>query len=357
MSRATDFAFGTNVNNPQFQPFTGRSMATAQSNPVRNVNRSFLINRDTTRQQFSGIPNNEVRLAFATPQSFNNCEIALVKASIYKSWFNITEAIGNNTFSYKIPDNPAVPSSYIEVFMTLPDGIYEVSDINNALHADMKSRGYYFQADSPGGTIPLPDIYPIEIVADPVRYRASIKTLPLFPAPDDPTQVPPTSHYVWTADPTTTVPYHAGIIIPSSIYGSSANAGGNNNFHSSMGRVLGFSPGTYPPNATDDDLQVTTVGDFTPEITLQNNILFQCNLANEISNNSYAQALSQYDPVGKSGQQMQFEDQNPTYHKMNDGLAPYISVVVTDEHNIPLIMQDPIMTVTISIRQVSPLST
>jgi hypothetical protein len=337
------------------QPFTGHSMATAQTNPRRNISRVFTLNRDTTRRQFSGIPNNEVRLAFATPQSFKDCEVALVKASIYKSWFNITEAIGNNTFSYKIPDNAAVPSSYIEVFMTLPDGIYSIPDINASLHADMKSRGYYFQADS--GTIPLPDIYPIEIVADPITYRVSIKTLPLFPAPDDPTQVPPTSHYVWTADPVTTVPYHAGIIISSSIFGSGANAGGFDIFHSSMGRVLGFSPGTYPPNATDDDTQVTSTGTFIPEITLQNQILFQCNLANEISNNSYAQLLSQYIPTGSSGEPLEFQDQNLSYHQMNDGLVPYISVVVTDEHNIPLIVQDPVMSVTVHVREIVPRST
>lgn len=355
MSRAVDFNFGTNGNNPQFQPFTGRSMATAQTNPIRNVNRSFLINRDTTRQQFSGIPNNEVRLAFATPQSFKDCEIALVKASVYKSWFNITEALGNNTFSYRIPDDPVNPGIFIEVNMTLPDGIYEIQDINAALHADMKSRGYYFQAD--GGTVALPDVYPIELVADPVRYRVSIKTLPLSPAPDDPASIPPSAVYKWTADPTTTIPFHPGIIIASSIFGSGANAGGSNNFHSSMGRVLGFSPGTYPPNSTDDPFQITTVGDYSPEVTLQNNLLFQCNLANEIANNTYAQCLSQYVPRGLSGQLLEFEDQNPTYHKMNNGLVPYISVWITDEHNIPMVIQDPIMCVTISIREIAPRST
>jgi len=57
------------------------------------------------------------------------------------SWRNVSSALGNNTFQYYIPNSSNVQTAYT---VTLSDGFYQVSDINNALQATMKTNGHYW---------------------------------------------------------------------------------------------------------------------------------------------------------------------------------------------------------------------
>lgn len=312
--------------------------------------RTFFLNRDTTFQAPSGqsIPYNEVRMPFGTPQAFNNCEICLTKATLYYSWFNVTSIIGNTSFTYSIPISITNSSLRTTYTVTLSDGLYGEEDIEKALHADMKTRGFYFKPVAEGST--LPDIYPIRIQADPVFYRTKITTLPIFPPPDPTGSDITMPDYYWVADKTSTVLYHPQLVIPSSTFGAEAVAGGNSNRNSSISRMLGFAPGSYPLTETISPSQVT-LGTFSPVMTLQNLLMFNCNLANEPSMTLYNQCLSQFIPSGSSGVQLEFADPTPTWHQISDGMISYISVFVTDEHNLPYVMNDPIMCVTVQVRE------
>lgn len=287
---------------------------------------------------------NRVRLSFGSAQSFTNCEISLTKSNLYNSWYNVSALLGNNKISYIMP----ITAGPVTVNLTLPDGTYQIADINKFIQADLASRKYFFKPVSPGGAANAVPIYPINIVADPVTYRVSIQVLPLSPPPNPTYQTggdPP--DYSWallSTESSTLVPQ---VIIPN--VSAQANAGGNSNMQSSMSRVLGFDPGTYP--STNDGSILSVTGTYTPTVTLQNLIMFQCNLANDPNMVNYSNVIGQFIPKGSSGDLMEFEDQNPSWHPVSDTMFNYIEVWITDEHNLPIQVLDPIMTVSCQVRQ------
>lgn len=294
--------------------------------------------------QAQGLALNHVQLYFGAPQSFTNCEISLTKSNLYNSWYNISAALGNNQISYIMP----ITGGPVTVNLTLPDGTYQISDINAFVQADLAARKYFFKPVSPGGAANAVPIYPITISADPITYRVAIQVLPLSPPPNPTYQTggdPP--DYSWALNNS-----EASTLVPQVIIANvspQANAGGNSNMQSSMGRVLGFAPGTYPSTNNGTILSVT--GGYTPTITLQNLIMFQCNLANDPNMVSYSNVIGQFIPKGSSGDLMEFQDQNPSWHPVADNMYNYIDVWITDEHNLPINVLDPIMTVSCQVRQ------
>ena len=68
-------------------------------------------------------------------------EMSINQVTIPYSWRNVTAALGNNTFSYYLPNSSNVQTAYT---VTLSDGFYTLSDINNALQATMKTNGHYW---------------------------------------------------------------------------------------------------------------------------------------------------------------------------------------------------------------------
>lgn len=63
-------------------------------------------------------------------------ELALIKANLWYSWYNISASKGNNTFRY---NNGVSWSGTI----TIPDGQYTIGQINSYLHDVMKANGDY----------------------------------------------------------------------------------------------------------------------------------------------------------------------------------------------------------------------
>lgn len=63
------------------------------------------------------------------------------QVTIPYSWRNVTATLGNNTFSYYIPNSSNVQTAYT---VSLPDGFYTINDIQSALQATMKTNGHYW---------------------------------------------------------------------------------------------------------------------------------------------------------------------------------------------------------------------
>lgn len=77
-------------------------------------------------------------------------QVALVQANLWYSWYNIAASLSNNTFTYTIDGTPTV--------VTIPDGIYNVEDINKILVAKLVAGGTFDPF-----TEPTP---PIQIIAN-----------------------------------------------------------------------------------------------------------------------------------------------------------------------------------------------
>jgi hypothetical protein len=76
--------------------------------------------------------------SFTVPEG---AEMAISQITLPYSWRNVTSALGNNKFSYYIPNSSNVQTKYD---VTLADGFYTLTDIQTALQAVMKTNGHYW---------------------------------------------------------------------------------------------------------------------------------------------------------------------------------------------------------------------
>jgi hypothetical protein len=110
--------------------------------------------------------NNKLVYNFPSSVLFENTYVAVSSASLYYSWFNIREAYGNNTISYTWITSPQIPA----YTLTIPDGLYEVSALNQFLQYEMIKRGHYV-IDSAGN-----NVFFIELTVNPARYAVQVNT-------------------------------------------------------------------------------------------------------------------------------------------------------------------------------------
>lgn len=110
--------------------------------------------------------NNKFLYKFPNSVLFKGNSIALSSVSMYYSWFNITAALGNNKFSYEWT-NGATTTTYN---LTIPDGLYEISDLNAFLQFNFIQNNQYL-VNSSGQ-----NVYYAEFIVNPTRYAIQINT-------------------------------------------------------------------------------------------------------------------------------------------------------------------------------------
>lgn len=115
--------------------------------------------------------NNKLVYRFPSSVQFKKSTIAFAGVSMYYSWFNISSAFANNTFSYNWIDGAGVATTYNIV---IPDGLYEVEQLNEYLQFIFIQNGHYL-IDSGGN-----NVYYAEFIVNSVRYAIQINTF-LFP--------------------------------------------------------------------------------------------------------------------------------------------------------------------------------
>ena len=67
--------------------------------------------------------------------------MSISQVTLPYSWYNISSAYGNNTFSYTIPTNLTNTST---VTVTIPDGFYTISSLNTILQNSLLANNFYF---------------------------------------------------------------------------------------------------------------------------------------------------------------------------------------------------------------------
>lgn len=85
---------------------------------------------------------NTYKYDFSSNVDMSNIDIGLGSASIWFSWRNITAAKSNNQFSII---HPITGAGNITLNLTIPDGGYNISDLNNYLRYYLIYNGYYIQ--------------------------------------------------------------------------------------------------------------------------------------------------------------------------------------------------------------------
>ena len=175
------------------------------------------------------------------PNSVNliDHEVALISASMYYSWNNISTVLENRTFQYQYVNGSDTTQT---VTVTLDEGLYEISDINKALQFSMINEGLYL-TNNEGE-----NVYYLEFVINTVRNSVDINTYSVptdisggFTAPSN-----------WVGFPSTT--YNPNLIIPAKfneIIGYSS--GFETGLNTGVGTTLSFSSSQSPnvnPNSS-----------------------------------------------------------------------------------------------------------
>ncbi len=183
---------------------------------------------------------------FGTSVDMGGVSIALGSASLFYSWRNITAAKGNNTFSII---HPATGATNVTLDLTLPDGGYEISDINDYIKFYLITNGYYIQNSS---TLEY-TVY-AELRVNPSTYQVEFVSYPL------PTSLPSG--------------FAAGssITFPTSSRGPQLTVG-----TTAFGTLIGFAIGNFP---TSQSSSITTTGStLIPVLTEVQNVVLTLNSA------------------------------------------------------------------------------
>jgi hypothetical protein len=260
---------------------------------------------------------NNTKLVYNFPSggySFKNDMIALQSVYQYFSIFNITSDYDNNTFSYVWFDG-------VEYTITIPDGYYEISDLNSYFQSIMIANTHYM-TNSAGQFI-----YFLEFVVNTSRYAVQINSYPLD------ADIQTTNGYILPTGATWSVP------TTSTISQFKVNTSG-------FGEVLGYEIGSYPSTQVGSTT-LSFLSSKAPQITPYSSILVSCNLVNNravIPSN----ILSSYTPLGTSiGSLFTFEPNYLQFADVEDGQYTQLVLEFRDQLNRSIIIRDPNMLISL----------
>jgi hypothetical protein len=99
---------------------------------------------------------------------------------IYYSWYNISAALNNNSFQLSIPTSNTTTT----ITITLPDGAYNISTLNNYMQSQLQAQGYYLRyagdaTNVTNGAIRESNIYPCSFQVNPQTYSIQFISIPI----------------------------------------------------------------------------------------------------------------------------------------------------------------------------------
>lgn len=296
--------------------------------------------------------NNKLIYRFPNSVNLTNKYIAVSSVTMYYSWFNITSALSNNRFTYTWTSGAGPPTTYQVV---IPDGLYEIIEINAYLQFQMIANGTYWTDNTS-------NYYPVQLLVNPTRYSIQLNTFLI---------------------PTAVQAAAAGLFIGSTALGSPTFPTTVCNpvvtfpvgFSSIVGYTTGFqSDGNVdnaylPPvpsskaqnyitkisnggNSASPFLPIGTLSylsDLSPNVQPNNSVLFS--LSN--INNPYSQPSSIIYSIAPSvlvGEIIQDRPPNYLWTKLIDGTYNQLTLNILGTNLRPLVVNDPNMTIILTIR-------
>lgn len=254
---------------------------------------------------------------FGTSVEMGNVEVALGSASLFYSWRNITANKANNTFNIIHPTTSAV----VVLTLTIPDGGYEIADLNNYLRWYLITNGYYIQNTASGDQT----VY-CEFRVNPSTYSIEFVSYPL------PTALPSG----FTAGPT--------ITFPSTTRGPQLQIT-NANF----GKIIGFAVATFPSSAPT---VITTVAStMTPVLSDVNNVVVTLDSSsNPFAPNSKVISAISYAGIAY-GRLITYSPNELSYVPQQNGFRQTLRIQLTDQSLQPLQIIDTDVTIILILRK------
>lgn len=268
------------------------------------------INNQTSTNQFT--------YRLSRPIDFSDFEIALGSVSIYYSWQAITAQRGNNTFKIIWPTGSTTTTYTI----TLPNGTYSASDLNNYLqYWSIQNKLYLINSTS--GSYQ----YFISCAENPSSYAIQFTMSP------------------YVAQSGFTQPSGAPAFSTS---GYTPQLQIIDSGSSSFSAIVGFSQGTYP--SVQQATQYSANSNLIPQVDPIAAIIIGCsNLYNPLANNSQVLHTFTSSGVGYGGLINTSQANGISYCPMQ-GSNSELTIAFYDQNMTPLQLLDPNVCIRLLIR-------
>jgi hypothetical protein len=316
--------------------------------------------------------NSQLVYRFPNSVTFPNHEIAVSSINMYYSWLNINgTTLSNNTFYYYWN---AVSGTNVgtKVTVTIPDGIYEIAQINAYLQYIMIKNGHYL-IDANGQ-----NVYFVDMIVNPTKYAIQVNTYPV-PTSALWTLNGATGQYVgntgtiyagwttplantaggssaWAGFPTTT--YNPVIVFPANfcyIVGFPVNSVDSTIIFSSyvnfgVGTNLSYLSGIYTGLDLDwGKNQPVFKSPYAPQVQPNPTVyLTMTGIENKYANPSTV--ISSLTPTGVFGGIITYNPPQFAWNKLLQGTYSEIRLAWTDINFRPLAILDPNMTIILVLR-------
>jgi hypothetical protein len=274
----------------------------------------IVFNRNNIVQ---GTNNSSMIYNFPNSVDLTNASIAVSQVNMYYSWQNINASpLDNNKFSYVWYDATMTPQTYPVI---LPDGLYEIKDINSYMQFTFINNGHYLVNDQ--GQY----VYYAEWVVNASQYAVQLNTFPV------PTSLPA----LWTNP--------GALVFPSQTFNPSISTPPNFNL------IVGFSPTfTSSPNlgiGTNLSYLSTKAPDVQPNSSL---LISLSNIHNIYSNPS--SIIYSVVPNVNFGELISDKAVYPLYNRMLPGTYNQLRLQFLSPTFQPLSILDPNITILLTIK-------
>jgi hypothetical protein len=275
----------------------------------------------TTENIVAGTSNNTLVYQFPTSVDLTGSSIAVSNIFLYYSWNNISSSIGNNIFSYTWYDPSGVTDISTNYTITIPDGLYEVADLNAFLQFTFIQNGHYLVDDN--GNF----VYYAEFVVNPTRYAIQINTYPV------PTALPSN----WTNPANLAFPndnFNPVITLPAK-------------FNEILGYTANFSTS---PNLTNNT-NLSYLSSTAPKVQPNSNLLISITGID----NKYASPTSiiySFSPNVGFGELIVEKPSEFNWNKIQSGMYNQLRVQLLGTDLRPIEIRDPQMTIILLIKDI-----
>lgn len=316
----------------------------------------FHINKYNTNKSLIG-PHRYNVLSVPIPggMTLRNCEVALSELNLYNSIFNISAALGNNKITVMYASTTLTGGkSFVNGYVfTIPDGLYQISDLNDWLQTALIAAGLYSTISGVVTTF-------ISFAYNPIYLKVQLTTSPLTGGtPGTPLASGP-GFTTWGFTFGTFLSGGAPMVLFSDSTGLSITTGPSialGEQSSLLSTVVGSNPLIPIPSTTYDGslytFNTTTTTNtlpFIPQDTSYNTVLVTCNLVASSVLPQYNNVIYDFAPsIAASGRQLSFapfED----FLDCVDGFYNVLTITFVDENESPVPIEDPTMSVTVLVR-------
>lgn len=247
---------------------------------------------------------------------FQDNEIALATAQLYYSWYNITSAYGNNTYSYTWVNG-------VTYTVTMPDGNYSIAELNTFLQNIMVQNTHYLVNTTSGDFV-----YYIQWETNSTYYAVQLNEYVV------PSILP------------------AGYSLPSGATWSLPAVSSTpqiNILQNAFRDIIGFNAGTYP-SVVPQGSTYSALSVVAPQVNPVSSLQITCSIAtNPYSSQSkviYAFGV----PETLFGGQILVQTPEYAFTKLVNGNYNQFEISIVDQNGRPIALIDPQISIMLIIR-------